>query len=97
MHKFEITNAEGGAALPVQLNLGADENKVIGKDQEVVFIDLKAGEDQEEIEEMLSAFLCKKLRIGPGKVAIASGKSYEKKVIIIMGLTPHDIERRLFA
>ena len=96
MHKFEITNAEGGAALPVQLRLEADENKITGKSRDIVFVDLKVGQDADLIEQNLAALLSEKLRIGLGKIAIASGKSFEKKVVIIMGLTPQDIEKRLF-
>lgn len=96
MQKFEITDAEGGAALPVELTLEAPSNRVAGKSQDVVFIDLAVKPDKAAVEETLSAFLAETLQIGLGKIAIASGRSLTHKVVIVMGITPEAIEQRLF-
>ena len=97
MHKFEITNAEGGAALPIRLTLEAQVNKVTGKDNEVIYIDLAVEPDVDVVDQTLVSFLTEKLQVKTGKIAIAAGRSLERKVVIIMGLTPRDIETRLFS
>ncbi len=101
MQKFEIqgeiTDTEGGAALPVQLNLESPEDKVVGKSEDVIYIDLAAEANPKTVDENLSQFLSRKLQIGSSKIAVASGISLQRKVVIIMGLMPLDIEERLFA
>lgn len=95
MHKFKITNTEGGAALPVSLTLNAKSNRVTGKSEESMHIDLTAGADSNQIDQYLTEFMSQKLDIGTDKIAIASGKAVDKKVVIILSLPPEEIEKRL--
>lgn len=95
MHKFEITNAEGGAAFPVLVTPNAATNQITGKDEEAIYVDLTAASEREAVDHELIAFLAEELALGEEKIAIAAGKSVDKKVVIVMGLTPFEIERRL--
>lgn len=97
MHKFEITNAEGGTAFLVQVSPENDANRIAGKDNDVLYIELDSVRKQEVINENLATFLSEKLNLSREKIAIASGHAIEKKIIIIMGLTPEEIESRLLA
>jgi len=97
VHKFEITSAEGGAAFPVLINLNASANRVTGKDRDTVYVDLTVGLEREMVDQELIALLSKQLRLEVEKLAIASGRSIDRKVVIVMGLTPDEIEKRLFA
>ncbi|MEM7344044.1 MAG: DUF167 family protein [Chloroflexota bacterium] len=95
MQKFEITNAEGGSAVPVKLTLNAATNKITQKDLEAVYIDLSVDADPEAVDHALTEFLAKTLEVSADKLAIASGKAVDKKVVIILSLTPDQIEERL--
>ncbi len=96
MHKFEITNAEGGAAFPVLITPKAAVNRLIGKEKDAICVELAAPPTSLAIDQALIAFLSELLAIGAERIAIASGKSVEKKVVIVMGVMPEEIETRLF-
>lgn len=96
MHKFEITDTEGGAAFPVVVRPNAKATQLTGKSDELVYIDLAAVSERDAIDKALVDFLATKLDVGIEKIAIAAGKSIEKKMVIVMGLTPEQIEVRLF-
>jgi uncharacterized protein YggU (UPF0235/DUF167 family) len=61
-----------------------------------VYVDLICVPEMETVNQELSVFLSEKLELTQEKIAIASGSSVEKKIVIIMGLTPEAIETRLF-
>lgn len=94
-HKFEFTEAEGGTALLVQVTPEAKQNKITGKDQDIVYVDLTSVAEQKVVDGDLRKFIAKKLGVSHTTVAIASGKSLEKKIVIIMGLTPNIVEKQL--
>jgi len=97
MHKYKITNAEGGTAFLVQVRPEAESNKITGKDSDVVFVDLTSPAEMEAVDQNLAVFLSKKLGIEREKVAVASGSSVEKKIVIVMGMTPEGIDQHLLA
>ena len=97
MQKFEITNAESGAAFAVQIRPGAGANQMQGKIKDIVHIDLVASADKSAIDEALVSFLANRLRVNEEQIALAGGKTMEKRVVIVIGLTPNEIETRLFA
>ncbi len=97
MHKFEITNAEGGTALLVQVKPNAKQNKITGKDKDIVYVALTSAAEQSVVDDDLQKFIAKKLGINRGKVAVTSGKSVEKKIVIIMGLMPEAVESKLLS
>ncbi|MFQ5576244.1 MAG: DUF167 family protein [Anaerolineae bacterium] len=95
MHKFKITNAEGGTAFLVQVAPEAAGNRITGKDSDVVYVDLTSPPRQEAVNHDLTAFLSERLNVDLEQIAITSGSSIEKKLVIIMGLAPEEIDRRL--
>lgn len=95
MQKFEITKAEGGTAFLVQVAPEAEQNKIVRKDKDIVYIELASAAERKAVDQELGAFLAQKLSVKQEKIAIASGNSVEKKIVIIMGLTPEEIETRL--
>lgn len=102
MQKFEldkakITDARGGTAFLAQITPQAESNRIVGKDSDVVFIDLVSEWEQKAVNAELQVFLAQKLAVEQDDITIASGASVEKKIIIIMGLAPEEIERRLLA
>jgi uncharacterized protein YggU (UPF0235/DUF167 family) len=96
MYKYKITNAEGGAAFQVMVTPNANTDQLIGKENDVVQIDLKVVSDRAAIDRALVAFLAEKLRLGTEKITITAGKSIKKRVVIVMGITPEEVEERLF-
>ena len=50
----------------------------------------------EHFDGLIQDCLSKLLKVGAERIAIASGKSVEKKVVIVMGVMPEEIETRLF-
>ena len=96
MRKFKITDAEGGAALPIEVNVGASTNRIVGKKGDAVLVDLAVPSDKAKVEQALVALLAETLGLGTEKIAVAAGKSVTKNIVLIMGLSPQDIERLLF-
>ncbi len=95
MQKFEITNAEGGAAFAVQVKPEAEADRLVGKNDDVVVVELAVASNRDAVDEALVNFLSDKLGIRKRKIAIAAGRSVSK-MVIVMGLTPLEIEERLF-
>jgi len=97
MHKFKITNVEGGTAFLVQVKPEAESNRITGKDSDIIYVDLTSPAEMETVDQDLAALLSKKLNIERDKVAVASGNSLTKKIVIIMGMAPENIEQLLLA
>ena len=103
MHKFaitpesKITSAERGTAFLVQVKPEAKTSRLIGGDQDVVYVELACPPRQKAVNRELTAFFAKTLQIKPEKVVVASGSSIEKKIVIVMGMTPEDVDRHLSA
>ena len=97
MRKFQITDAEGGAAVPVLITPKADGNRVTGKSEEAFLIELTVEPTRGLIDKALVTFLSEILELGTEKLAVASGKPLDKFVVIVMGLTPEEIEARLLS
>jgi len=96
MQKFEITNAEGGTAFLVQVTPEADANQITGKDDDLVFVNLTSAADVAAVNADLIAFLLQKLGLNAGQITLASGVQLQKKIVIVTGLHPAEVERRLF-
>ncbi len=79
----------------VQVTPEASRNEFAGKDADVVYVNVTASREMDEINQKLTTVLADKLRIEEKNVTVASGYSLEKKIVIIMGLPPEEIERRL--
>lgn len=96
VRKFEITGAEGGAAFPVLINIGASANQITGKDQDIVHIDLATSEDTAEVNQTLITFLSEQLQLDAIQISVATGRTPDKRMVFVTDLTPLEIEDRLF-
>lgn len=95
IQKFEITNAESGTAVLVQATPQAAQNRITGNDGDIIYVELNAPAEREAVDEALQTFFARTLGVNRGKVAVASGKSVEKKIVIIMGVPPESVETQL--
>jgi len=81
----------------VQVNPEAESNRITGKDSDIIYVDLTSPAEMEAVDQDLAVLLSKKLNIERDKVAVASGNSLTKKIVIIMGMAPENIEQLLLA
>ena len=95
LQKFEITNAEGGTAVLMQVTPNSAKNEITGKDSDIIYVNLTSPAEQNLVDDDLQGFIAKKLGINRGRVAVTSGKSVEKKIVIVMGIDPVAVEDRL--
>jgi len=96
MHKYKITNAEGGAAFQVMVKPNASANRLTGKENDIVQIDLTAAPEPLAIDQALIAFLATQLALEVEKITVTRSKSTWKRVVMVTGITPEEIEKRLF-
>jgi len=95
LQKFEITNAEGGTAVLMQVTPNSAKNEITGKDSDIIYVNLTSPAEQNLVDDDLQGFIAKLLGINRGRVAVTSGKSVEKKIVIVMGIDPVAVEDRL--
>lgn len=95
LQKFEITNAEGGTAVLMQVTPNSTKNEVSGKDSDIIYINLTSPAEQSLVDDDLQDFVAQKLGVNRSRVAVTSGKSVEKKIVIVMGLAPVVVENGL--
>jgi len=95
LQKFEITNAEGGTAILMQVTPKATKNEITGKDSDIIYINLTSPAKLDAVDDSLQNFVAQKLGINRGRVAVTSGRSVEKKIVIVMGMDPATVEDRL--
>ena len=95
VQKFEITNAEGGTAVLVQVSPNAARNRIARKDSDIIYVDLAVVAEHEAVDEALQAFFAQILGINRGKIAVASGKPIDKKIVIILDTPPEKVEKQL--
>lgn len=93
--KFKITNAEGGAAFTVKVKPKAKTNGVMGRDKDTVKVHLTAPAG-EEANESLIGFLANKLDTDTDHLEIVAGHDKNQKVVIVLNLSPEEVEARLF-
>ncbi|HEX9921615.1 MAG TPA: DUF167 domain-containing protein [Anaerolineae bacterium] len=94
--KFNITKAEEGAAFAVHVVPKSTKNEVIGKHGDGLKIRIIANSVAGVGNDMLLNFLSEKLNIDRKDVEIAAGQTSAEKMVIVVGLTPTEVEDRLF-
>jgi uncharacterized protein (TIGR00251 family) len=93
--EFKITKAEEGAAFAVHIVPQSAENEVVGKHGDALKIRLTAKSASGIANDDLLDFLAEQLEIDRKNVEIAAGQSSAEKMIVVVGLTPVEVERRL--
>ena len=95
--KFNITKAEEGAAFAVHVVPKSTKNEVIGKHGDGLKIRIIANSAGGVGNDTLLNFLAEKLKIERKDVEIAAGQTSAEKMVIVVGLTPAEVEDRLFS
>jgi uncharacterized protein len=97
MREFKITKAEEGAAFAVHVVPKAVKNEVVGKHGDALKVRLITPSVGGATNETLVTFLAQKLKIEKEKIEIAAGLGSAEKMIIVVGLTPAEVENRLLS
>lgn len=97
MREFKITKAEEGAAFAVHIVPKSVKNEVVGKHGDALKIKLITTTVGGIANDTLINFLAQKLEIEREKVEIAAGLSSAEKMVVVVGLTPTEVENRLLS
>lgn len=93
--EFKITKAEEGAAFAVQVVPKAVKNEVVGKHGDALKIHLTSNNVGGIANDNLLNFIAQKLDVKRDKVEIAGGFASAEKMVIVVGLSPGEVEHRL--
>lgn len=95
--KFDITDARGGAALPVRVVTQAESTELVGvQDDGVLRIRLMASpaSDPAANAELLG-FIAGLLDVPERNLDIVAGANSREKIVSVVGLTVEEVEERL--
>lgn len=93
--KFKITKAEEGAAFAVHVVPRSRKNEVAGKHGDALKIRLTSTSVGGVANEILLNFLCEKLNVDRKDIEIAAGLTSAEKMVIVVGITPAEVENNL--
>jgi hypothetical protein len=93
--EFKITKAEEGAAFAVHVVPQSAVNEVVGKHGDALKVRLTAKSTSGIANDNLVEFLAEKLKIAQKNIEIVAGQSSSEKMVIVVGLTPGEVENRL--
>jgi len=93
--EFKITKAEEGAAFAVHVVPKSAKNEVAGKHGDALKIRLIAKSASGIANETLIDFLAEQLEIDRKNIEIAAGLTSSEKMVIVVGVTPVEVENRL--
>jgi uncharacterized protein (TIGR00251 family) len=93
--KFNITKAEEGAAFAVHVVPKAVKNEVVGKHGDALKIHLTSSTVGGIANDTLINFIANKLNIKREKVEIAAGLTSAEKMMVVVGLSPQQVEELL--
>jgi uncharacterized protein len=95
--EFRITKAEEGAAFAVHVIPKSVKNEVAGKHGDALKIRLAANSVSGIANDTLINFLAEKLQIDRKSVEVAAGLTSSEKMVVVVGLTPTEVEARLLS
>jgi uncharacterized protein (TIGR00251 family) len=95
--KFNITKAEDGAAFAVHVVPKATKNEVVGKHGDALKINLISNTVGGIANDTLVSFIAQKLNIQREKVEVAAGLTSAEKMVIVVGVSPQDVESLLLS
>lgn len=93
--KFKITKAEEGAAFAVYVVPRSIKNEVAGKHGDGLKVKLTSTSVGGVANETLLNFLREKLNVERKDIEIAAGQTSAEKMVVVLGLTPVEVEERL--
>jgi uncharacterized protein (TIGR00251 family) len=95
--KFNITKAEDGAAFAVHVVPKATKNEVVGKHGDALKVNLISNTVGGIANDTLVNFIAQKLNIKREKVEIAAGLTSAEKMVIVVGVSPQQVEALLLS
>ena len=93
--QFNITKAEDGAAFAVHIVPKAAKNEVVGKHGDALKINLISNTVGGIANDTLVNFIAQKLNIKREKVEIAAGLTSAEKMVVVVGVSPQQVETLL--
>ena len=93
--EFKITKDEEGAAFAVHVVPKSVKNEVVGKHGDALKVRLVTTSARGAANNTLLSFLAEKLKVDSGCIEIAAGLESTEKMVIVVGLTPVEVESRL--
>ena len=90
--KFNITKAEEGAAFAVHVVPKAPKNEVVGKHGDALKVHLTSATVGGTANDNLINFMAEKLSVNREKVEIAAGLNSAEKMVIVVGVSPYNVE-----
>ena len=93
--EFKITKAEEGAAFAVHVVPKSIKNEVVGKHGDALKIRLATPSARGTANNTLLNFLAEKLDVERENIEIAAGLNSTEKMVVVVGLTPGEVESRL--
>jgi uncharacterized protein (TIGR00251 family) len=93
--EFKITKAEEGAAFAVHVVPKSARNEVVGKHGDALKIHLITASARGTANDTLINFLAEKLGVEPNQLEVAAGTTSSEKMIVVVGITPVEVENRL--
>ena len=93
--KFNITRAEEGAAFGVSVVPQAARNEVVGKHGDLVKVNLTSKSVDGVANDVLITFIAQQLDIKRENVEIVAGLTSAEKMVIVVGVSPHQVENLL--
>lgn len=93
--EFKITKAEEGAAFAVHVVPKCRKNKLAGKYGDALKVCLTSNSVSGAANDTLLDFLAQELNVERKSVEIAAGRTSSEKMVIVVGLTPYEVETRL--
>jgi uncharacterized protein (TIGR00251 family) len=93
--EFKITKAEEGAAFAVHVVPKSVKNEVVGKHGDALKVRLTSNSARGIANNTLLNFLAEKLSVDQDSIEIAAGLDSTEKMIVVLGLTPVEVESRL--
>jgi uncharacterized protein (TIGR00251 family) len=85
----------GGVRLTVQVQPRASRTEVVGLHGDAVRIRLSAPPVDGAANDALVRYLAERLGLARGAVTLVSGLSGRRKVVVLEGVTPDEVRRRL--
>jgi len=93
--ELRISEARGGAALPVHVIPRSDRNEISGWQADVLKVRLTAAPVEGAANEALTKLLAKCLDVPKSDIEIIKGGSSRHKLVCIIGLSPREVDERI--
>ena len=95
--EFKITKAEEGAAFAVHIVPKSIKNEIVGKYGDALKVRLTATKVGGAANDTLINFLCQKLEVDRSNIEVAAGRTSAEKMVVVIGMTPVEVEDRLLS